>query len=54
MKIGRTAVVLHKGGEIEVNCMRCRRAVILGRLEAGAVLKKAGPRLHIRVRPERT
>lgn len=52
LKLGRTMIVLHKSGDIEVNCVRCRRAVIIGKLAGGAVLRKAGPRLHIRVRAD--
>ena len=48
-KIGRTALVLHKSGDVEANCGRCRAAVIIGRLESLA-LRKAAPRLVIRPR----
>ncbi len=52
LKVGRTMVVLHRGGDVEVNCPRCKGGVIVGRLEAPAALRKAQPRLHIRPRPE--
>lgn len=46
-KLGRSAVVLHKSGDIEVNCPRCRRGVILGRLD-DLTMRKAQPRLIVR------
>lgn len=48
-KLGRTIVVLHKGGDLEVNCPHCRSGIVVGRLESVA-LRKATPRLIIRTR----
>lgn len=46
-KLGRTPFVLHKSGDIEVNCPRCRRGIIVGRI-VEPVMKKAQPRLVVR------
>lgn len=46
-KLGRTAVVLHKSGELEINCPRCRRGIILGRIDE-VTMRKAQPRLVVR------
>lgn len=45
-KLGRTPVIVHKTGDIEANCPRCRRGVIIGK--ATPVLRKAQPRLVVR------
>jgi hypothetical protein len=47
VKLGRSAVVLHKSGDIEVNCPRCRRGIVLGRLDS-VLMRKAAPRLVVR------
>lgn len=52
LKIGRTPLVLHRGGDVEINCPRCKRGVIVGRLEPNGTVRKAQPKLHIRSRPE--
>lgn len=49
-KLARTPVIVHKSGDIEVNCPRCRRGVILG--SAATALRKAQPRLVVRARQE--
>ena len=44
----RTMLVLHKGGEVEVNCEHCKRGVILPlRVIDNAPLKKATQRFVI-------
>jgi hypothetical protein len=45
-KLARSPVIVHKSGDIEANCPRCRRGVIIG--SAAAVLRKAQPRLVVR------
>lgn len=47
-KLSRSAVVLTKAGDIEINCPSCRRPIIVGQFSDGG-LRKAGPRLFVRV-----
>lgn len=49
-KIARSPVIVHKSGDIEANCPRCRRGVIIG--QAAPVLRKAQPMLVVRTRQE--
>ena len=47
VKVNTSIFVLHKGGEAEINCPRCRRGIIIGRIET-VQMRKAMPRLVVR------
>jgi hypothetical protein len=50
VKLATRIVVLHKSGDVEINCGRCKRGVIIGSMTATALRKAAPPRLVIRER----
>ncbi len=47
-KLQRSAVIVHSSGDIEINCPRCKRGLIVG--QSSGTLRKATPRLIVRDR----